>query len=194
MISTAWKVALLLHQGQKRKYTEEPFVNHPIRVTMRVMMRQHATDIMAATAMLHDTIEDCGATPEELQIRLNSFGRSSYTVAKQVLALTNPSKAHPDLKRAERTAMDRKHMSEQSSEVKILRMYDRIDNLNDMKGAPADFAALYGEESLKLAEVIGDADEKLKLELCTAVANLSVHHLGEGSLHGLFGVDSVKDH
>jgi hypothetical protein len=59
-----------------------------------------------------------------------------------------------------------------SKEAKIVKLYDRIDNVNDMEGADDDFKKLYCDESRLLAEVLRDASETLYEELIEAVERL----------------------
>ncbi|TYF68814.1 guanosine polyphosphate pyrophosphohydrolase, partial [Enterobacter hormaechei] len=43
--------------GQKRKYTGEDYIHHPVAVA-EIVRNHGGTDEMVAAAMLHDTIED----------------------------------------------------------------------------------------------------------------------------------------
>lgn len=65
------------HEGQK--YADEPYVNHPIRVSGRVL-----SPVGKVVALLHDTIEDCGVTEEELAALFGS------EVAEAVAMLSRP--------------------------------------------------------------------------------------------------------
>ena len=47
--------------GQVRKYTGEPYINHPASVVELVRSVPH-TEVMLAAAWLHDTVEDTMAT------------------------------------------------------------------------------------------------------------------------------------
>jgi len=49
--------------------------------------------------------------------------------------------------------------------VKVIKMTDRIDNLLEMGGAPWDFKVMYAQESIMLAEAVGDVDEYMKNDL-----------------------------
>lgn len=52
--------------GQRRKYTGEPYIVHPLEVM--ALLRKHATrpvtDEMLAAAACHDVVEDTGVTIE----------------------------------------------------------------------------------------------------------------------------------
>jgi len=75
--------ATLLHEGQKRK-DGEPYINHPLRVTSALVRLNILDDTILATAMLHDVIEDCNITPEELELKYNL----NCEIIKNIVALT----------------------------------------------------------------------------------------------------------
>ena len=160
-IKQAIEFAHKAHNGQKRKYTNTPYIDHPIRVATRLQERSDATIPMIAAAYLHDVVEDCGVTLEQIE---QQFGKE---IRDTVDWLTNKSKGST-LPRADRKKMDRERLSKAPKEIKIIKLIDRIDNLNEMQEAPSKFKEKYIQESLLLAGVIGDADELLKQELIAA--------------------------
>ena len=107
---------------------------------------------------LHDVVEDTSVTEDDL---LKEFGPE---VTALVMELTNPSKGL-GLPRSEAKRMDRAHLAGASRQAKIIKMLDRIDNLNDTNVRGEDFTGLYAAESQMLASVIGDADPELQQEL-----------------------------
>jgi (p)ppGpp synthase/HD superfamily hydrolase len=149
LIIKAAEFAKHAHEGQVRKYTGRPYVEHPMRVAGEVSMIDGATEQMVAAAWMHDVIEDCA--PELRGAMKLLFPQS---VCNLVQELTNPSKDHPELKRAERKAMDRNHLASVSDEAKIIKLVDRIDNLREMTGAEPDFLLLYSRESRMLADAL----------------------------------------
>jgi (p)ppGpp synthase/HD superfamily hydrolase len=164
-ILAASEFARIAHLGKKRDYTGEPFITHPRRVAMRVMFHCGTCENMVVAAFLHDVVEDTKWTFDQLVSR---FGEAVTALCRE---LTNPSKGS-NLSRSERKKMDREHLKTVSKEAKIIKLYDRIDNLNDMDGAPDDFKKLYCDESRLLAEVLRDADEDLYVELIQAIERL----------------------
>lgn len=160
------------HQGQTRKYNGTPYVRHPARVAARVALMPGSTEEMVAAAFLHDVVEDTTVRPSEIA------QATSQAVAEMVVWMTNPSKGSK-LSRAERKAMDREHLSKAPREVKIIKMLDRIDNLSEMDGAQGSFVALYVNESILLAEVVGDADSDLQKELIEAAKSLEHRYLSK---------------
>lgn len=148
IILRAAALATRAHEGQKRKYTGFPYITHPARVAGRVGIAPGATEEMVAAAYLHDVLEDTTVTREEIEEATNA------QVGFYVDCMTNKSKG-TGLPRAERKALDRKHLEEIPAEVKQIKALDRIDNLLDCAEAPVDFKRLYSQESLLLADVLG---------------------------------------
>jgi len=150
------------HKGQRRKYTNEMYARHPMNVGAKVAERADSSETMIAAAMLHDVLEDTKITSKQLREKFGGI------VSSLVLQLTNPSKNHTDLPRAKRKQMDRDFLRTVSREAKIIKMHDRLDNISDFGDAletDRGFVKLYLEESRLLADVLGDADEKLYHEL-----------------------------
>lgn len=164
-IIQAAQFAARSHLGQQRKYNGQPYIFHPARVAGRVAIHPLATEEMVAAAFLHDVLEDCDVTYGELEGR---FGRR---LADMVQSLTNPSKGS-SLSRARRKQMDRDHLATVNWQIKIIKLIDRIDNVQELQGADSSFMLKYALESELLADVIGDADLELKAELLGYINNL----------------------
>lgn len=173
LIIAAAKLAHELHKGQIRKYTNRPYIEHPIRVAGRLATMSCADEISVAAAFLHDVIEDCDVTKERLIDLLSGVGSTSSPccIASYVQMLTNPSKGS-SLNRAARKEMDREHLRNAPKMIKIIKLIDRIDNLNEMSNADIGFIRKYCEESKLLADAIGDADSSLYHELCDRIEYL----------------------
>ncbi len=165
LVLKAAKFAREKHSGQVRKHSGLGYIQHPMRVAGNVSLHPRVTEPMVAAAWLHDVVEDCGVTHEEVH---DSFG---YDIYFMVYQLTNPSKGSKE-SRADRKKMDREHLKRASWSAKIIKMEDRIDNLLDMSKAKEDFKHLYVSESLLLLEVIGDADSELRDRFLLACGRL----------------------
>jgi (p)ppGpp synthase/HD superfamily hydrolase len=145
-IARATIFATKAHQCQVRKYSGRPYIYHPMRVAHSAVMLE-APDHVVAAAWLHDVVEDCGITIDEVE---KSFGPD---VAMLVLELTNPSKGS-DLPRSERKAMDRAHIAKASYWAKVLKLLDRLDNVQEMTGCGDKFMGVYAAESRLLSDAI----------------------------------------
>lgn len=159
LISQAEQFARKAHEGQVRQYNGAPYITHPERVANKVAAIDIAPAEAVAAAWLHDVVEDCGVTGDEIG---QEFGA---IVRDLVLELTNPSKARPDLNRAARKQMDREHIAKASHGARVIKLIDRIDNLNEMQGCGDDFLTLYKSESRLLLDVLRGTDAALESEL-----------------------------
>jgi hypothetical protein len=89
----ALELAARLHAADRRQ--SEPYVNHLLRVTIRIICYYHVTDAdVICVALLHDAVEDHaadlapgGGQPEALGVIAAQFGDR---VAALVGAVTNP--------------------------------------------------------------------------------------------------------
>lgn len=153
MIEKALKFATYAHMGQKRKYTGEEYIVHPIEV-MEIVKSVPHTEAMLIAALLHDTIEDCGVT--EGQIEAN-FGRE---VADLVIWLTDVSKPS-DGNRKIRKEIDRQHTAKAPAEAKTIKLADLISNTVSIVEHDKHFATVYLREKKLLLEVLKEGDSTL---------------------------------
>ena len=78
------KFATGAHEGQKRKYSDEDYITHPIEVAKRVN-HKHVDEQMTAAALLHDVLEDTKVTHLEMRTFLHTV--YSVEMAERVLSL-----------------------------------------------------------------------------------------------------------
>jgi hypothetical protein len=92
-IGRALELSTRLHAGDRRQ--REPYINHPLRVAIRIICHYHVHDPeIVCAALLHDAVEDHsealapgGGTPAALSVLAAEFGPR---VADLVAAVTNP--------------------------------------------------------------------------------------------------------
>ena len=137
--------------GNVRKYTGEPYINHPAAVVELVASVPHTPEMLAA-AWLHDTVEDTGVS---LGLIEAEFGPE---VADMVEMLTDVSHANDGL-RAHRKRIDREHTAKASPAAKTIKLADLIDNTRSIVARDPEFAKVYMAEKALLLEVLigGDA-------------------------------------
>ena len=140
--------------GQLRKYTNEPYVVHPIEVAGIVSKVPGATDEMIAAAYLHDVVEDTGVTIELIR---KEFGDE---VAELVGWLTDVSR--PDHgNRAQRKAVDRAHTAGAPAAAQTIKLADLISNTRSIVEHDEKFAKTYLAEKRLLLEVLKHGDAEL---------------------------------
>jgi len=113
------------HEGQTRKMSGIPYILHPLEVASIIGTLTDDIDVMAA-GILHDTIEDCDVTPEEIRAQ---FGSHVY---KLVLSetedkLENRPPADTWYERKSDSLLALQHTK--NIEVKILWLGDKLSNL-----------------------------------------------------------------
>tara|TARA_A200000159_G_scaffold83110_1_gene76864 strand:+ start:1220 stop:1729 length:510 start_codon:yes stop_codon:yes gene_type:complete len=153
IIDKAKMLAGKAHKGQVRKYTGLPYIVHPIEVA-NILQTVNHTDDMVAAALLHDVVEDCDYTVEDIANEV------SPAVAKLVEGLTDVSKPE-DGNRAVRKALDKDHLAKQSAEVQTIKYADIISNTQDIKVNDPSFAKVYIEEVKALLDVLDKGDKTL---------------------------------
>lgn len=167
MIDAAEQFATDHHAHQCRKYNGNPYITHPARVAARVAARPDAHQAMICAAWLHDTIEDCGVTAEELAA---IFGDD---VAGLVVELTNKPRVE-GVNRAARKKQDRDRIRLISRDAKVIKLIDRIDNVNEIDKA-SDFWPVYAAESRLLLNALAGADVELEAELRSLLEESKTH-------------------
>ena len=149
--------------GQMRKYSDDPYIVHPIRVAVTVA-KFGGTDEMIAAAYLHDVVEDTGVSIEDI---LDMFGS---VVAVIVDGLTDVSKPE-DGNRAVRKAMDRQHSADATWAAQFVKCADIIDNASDIGDNDPSFNIVYRKEMVALLEVLDKVkDEPIYAAAVKAVA------------------------
>ena len=149
--------------GQMRKYTDDPYIVHPIRVATTVA-KFGGTDEMIAAAYLHDVVEDTGVSIVDIQ---DMFGTD---VALIVDGLTDVS-VPEDGNRAVRKAMDRQHSADATWAAQFVKCADIIDNASDIGDNDPSFNIVYRKEMVALLEVLDKVkDEPIYAAAVKAVA------------------------
>ena len=160
LVQLAHDFMMLAHDGQKRKYSGEPYHYHPEEVRNILLAAGINDPISQAAALLHDVMEDCGVTSEDL---LRHFGPG---VELYVRGLTDVSKPE-DGNRKARKAKDLQHTSEQCVQVRNIKLADLISNSKNIKywaqydKEAAAFWKLYRTEKLAILEVCKDCHPRL---------------------------------
>ena len=60
--------AVQAHEGQKRKKSDIPYIYHPLNLACHALSMGITDDEVIAGCLLHDVVEDCNKTPEELPV------------------------------------------------------------------------------------------------------------------------------
>jgi len=156
VVQKAHVYAMAAHASVKqlRKYTNEPYIVHPMQVARIVASVEGSTEDMIAAALLHDVIEDTGCTFTDIHM---SFG---IDIAGMVSWLTDVSKPE-DGNRAARKAIDLAHIAQAPANVKTIKLADIISNCTSIMEHDPNFAKVYLEEKRAQLAVLTEGDAGL---------------------------------
>lgn len=170
------------HGEQKRKYTGNPYIEHPIRVA-QLVKEAGGTEEMIAAAYLHDVVEDvsldrirelCGITtpikdhsgfPEsersnKLHCLAYQFGHKVASLVEMVTDVSLPA----DGNRKARKQKDLEHLAQASPEGKTIKLADLVDNSRDIVKNDPDFARVYMREKAALLPHLHQGNQDLWYE------------------------------
>lgn len=125
-IYKAFKFAQKLHEGQYR-VSEEPYIIHPVEVAkILATLRVDKHTLMAA--LLHDTIEDTGITPEQVGAE---FGED---VLNLVLGITKLDKLQFKSKEERQAENFRRMFIAMAKDIRVifLKLADRLHNMRTL--------------------------------------------------------------
>ena len=145
----ALRVATAAHSGQSRKSGGD-YINHPKEVARFVKQFKKSNNLTALiqAAYLHDTLEDTDTTYADL---VKQFGA---LVADMVQALTTDKEASDAIGKGEYIA---NKMAKMSSWALVVKLADRLANVQDIDTRPADFQKRYADQTrLALARLRKD--------------------------------------
>jgi len=163
------------HAGQKRKYTGEDYITHPIEVARLVKIHTEGDVEMQAAALLHDVIEDTDVTMEDLEFFLYDVlpaGRISRAyILNLVDALTDKytKEAYPDMNRAERKAAEADRLAQEHPDAQTIKYCDLVHNTESIVKHDPKFAKLYLKEKWWLLEKMDKGHQGLRKALLETV-------------------------
>ncbi|HUG56776.1 MAG TPA: guanosine polyphosphate pyrophosphohydrolase, partial [Candidimonas sp.] len=111
----------------------------------------HRQCVMIATAWLHDCVEDCGVTLDEIE---HLFG---FDVALGVSGLSDVETGN----RAERKQKSRDRLAGCSGWIQTIKCADLISNTSSIVYHDPRFAVVYLEEKRLLLDVLTKADPRM---------------------------------
>jgi (p)ppGpp synthase/HD superfamily hydrolase len=127
-ILAAAQFAAEKHAQQKRKgAAQEPYINHLIEVARLIAGSSDTLDTeLVMAGFLHDTVEDTGVAPEELE---QQFGND---VASLVAEVTDDK----SLPKETRKALQVETAAKKSPRAQTLKLADKISNLRSLHASP----------------------------------------------------------
>jgi GTP diphosphokinase / guanosine-3',5'-bis(diphosphate) 3'-diphosphatase len=144
LLNRAYVYAMKAHGNQKRA-SGAPFFSHPLEVAA-ILAEMRLDDATIATALLHDTIEDTGATRSEIDAL---FGPE---IGSLVDGLTKIKKLDLVTKKAEQAENFRKLLLAISSDIRVLlvKLADRLHNMRTLEHVKPTKRKLIAEETMDI--------------------------------------------
>ncbi|MBT7609540.1 MAG: bifunctional (p)ppGpp synthetase/guanosine-3',5'-bis(diphosphate) 3'-pyrophosphohydrolase, partial [Bacteriovoracaceae bacterium] len=165
LLDKSYKYAKKAHEGQKRSSGEDYFI-HPINVAATLIKLRLDMDSVVA-GLLHDVVEDCNITPEEIEKEFNP------EVAQIVVGLTKISKIKFKTKEESQAENFRKMVVAMAKDLRVIivKLADRMHNMRTLQYVNDEKQKKIAQETLDiyvpLASRLGINSVKGELEdLC----------------------------
>jgi len=162
LVEAAYEFAAAAHNGQCRK-SGEPYITHPVAVAKIVAdMQLDATSV--AAALLHDVLEDCGVTYEQLEAK---FGKEVASIVDGVSKLDRLNFTSRDEAQVENL---RKMFLAMAKDVRVIliKLSDRLHNMRTLKHQGSEAQTRIAQETMDiyapLAHRLGVSEIKWELE------------------------------
>ncbi len=137
------------HGEQRRKYSGERYISHPIRV-MEMCEQYTDDDSMLAAALLHDVLEDTEVTEKGMRAFLHDVmpPEMADRTLEMVIELTDTytKKNYPGLNRRSRKSKEAERLSKVSGDAQTIKYADVIDNATNIFVHDPDFAVVFIQE------------------------------------------------
>jgi (p)ppGpp synthase/HD superfamily hydrolase len=159
-----YEFAARAHGEQRRKFVDEAYINHPVRV-MELCQQYKKSIPVSAAALLHDVLEDTEVTAEEMQVFLNSA--MSLPDAKHTMILVKDltdiytHTSYPEWNRRMRKAKERERLAKAHPDAHTIKYADIIDNSESIAGSGDDFAVKFLNECLAILEKMQSGNKEL---------------------------------
>src|SRR5262249_33071363 len=165
IIKKAYVYSAKVHQGQVRK-SGEPYLVHPLEVA-GLLAQLKLDEASIVSGLLHDTIEDTLATPDEVK---DLFGEEIFNIVDGVTKLSKFS-ASTTLSQEEKQAENfRKMIIAMAQDIRVIlvKLADRTHNMRTLEHMREDKQQRIAQETLDiyapLANRLGISWIKTELE------------------------------
>lgn len=165
--------------GQVRKYTNEPYIVHPVEVAE--LVHAHAgilyapvvVEDMVVGALLHDTVEDTDATYNEIEKR---FGVDVRNLVFWLTDVTTKAQGN----RRMRKELETVRLVAAPGEAKFIKLCDFISNTKTIVEHDANFARTYLMEKQAVIQAFTDNNQNGGRNMvCPAMLSMARKSLNE---------------
>ena len=161
-VRDAYEYAEAAHKGQKRR-SGEPYITHPVAVA-DVLADLHMDGSTIAAAILHDVVEDTGASTAEIK---EQFG---HEIAEIVDGVTKLDQIQFKTRQEAQAESFRKMLLAMVRDIRVImvKLADRVHNMRTLGAMPPAKRRLIARETLDIyapiANRLGMHSIKLELE------------------------------
>jgi len=143
-LEKAFRFAADHHKSQTRK-SGEPYICHPLEVA-HILADMQMDLVCMETALLHDTVEDTSAKPEELRA---IFGEDVARCVDGVTKLSKISLANREDRQAESL---RKMLLAMTADIRVIivKLADRLHNMRTIGALPRERQEAIAQETLDI--------------------------------------------
>ena len=197
LIEKAYHFAEECHNGQKRM-SGGPYIEHPLQTAL-FLAELHLDATTISSALLHDVIEDCNVTYDDIKIR---FGEDVAKLVDSVTKLTrmdlalmdkeDPQQASAFQEDRLRAESLRKMLVAMAEDVRVvlIKLADRLHNMRTLGALAPHRRKAIAQETLDiycpLAHRLGIWDIKWRLE------DMAFRHLEENKYREISKMLSIK--
>ncbi|MBX4911465.1 bifunctional (p)ppGpp synthetase/guanosine-3',5'-bis(diphosphate) 3'-pyrophosphohydrolase [Rhizobium bangladeshense] len=139
--------------GQRRKFTNEPYIVHPRAVAAIIQALPDHTWQQVVLAWLHDTVEDTGVTLDVIE---EMFGAD---IRYGMHFLTNVEREAGN--RKARHTLNIKRLAGAPALIQTVKVADIKDNTKNIAALGGSFAPVFLQEKLDAMAVLTNADQVL---------------------------------
>ena len=149
---TAWKLAIEKHKGQVRKFTGEPYFDaHVQKVNGAVKLYTKEEDLLIAS-ILHDLPEDCYDNIWDGYAEIKRiFGKRVADLVMELTSNEDEIKHRYDGSKKDYLVYKLTHMSD---DALIIKLCDRLKNIEDAFTASDKFRKNYFNETVALMDAV----------------------------------------
>ncbi|MFL6463342.1 MAG: RelA/SpoT family protein [Bryobacteraceae bacterium] len=143
-LERAYRYSAEHHKSQKRK-SGEPYIVHPLAVT-HILADMQMDLVCLQTGLLHDTLEDTGAKPEELSA---IFGEDVAHCVNGVTKLSRISLANREDRQAESL---RKMLLAMTGDIRVIivKLADRLHNMRTIRSLSPERQEAIAQETIEI--------------------------------------------
>ncbi|MFA7248560.1 MAG: bifunctional (p)ppGpp synthetase/guanosine-3',5'-bis(diphosphate) 3'-pyrophosphohydrolase [Dehalococcoidia bacterium] len=145
-VQRALEFAIEKHEGQARR-SGEPYVTHPIAVA-RLCAELHMDAPTLTAALLHDTIEDCGVTSEQIR---GKFGPDVSLLVEGATKIEQMPDGALNIEQADAETLRKMFLAmAEDVRVVIVKMADRLHNMRTLQHLGTDRQQAIARETMDI--------------------------------------------